>query len=497
MRRFDLHILCLFLALVSCSSHPEIPEVSSSVDALPSIFPDYTDVTVPSNIAPLNFMLADSAYSGIVAVFESAKGTRHVYGKEEKVMIPQDEWQQLRDESIGGSIKVSVFCQQRSNLQWVGFGQFAINIACDPIDDYVSYRLIEPSYVIYNRMSIAQRQLSSFGESEIFNNMVTGNNRNGQCINCHSYQNYGTDNMMFHVRVLNGGTVIVVDGKPRKVNLKRQNTISAGVYPSWHPTRRLIAFSTNQTHQYFHTADKNKVEVFDTESDLVLYDIDRDSVLVIANDSDRLEVFPTWTPDGKGLYYCSAPAQEANSDDYRSDFKELRYNLYYRPFDPSTLSFGEEETVYVADSLGRSVSLPRVSPDGQFLAFAEGGYGCFNIWHHDADIRVMRLAQDSIVCSQPMFINASGLNSQHYAESYPSWSSNGRWLMCASRRDDGNYSRIYISYFDGEKIHKAFELPQEDPQQNIVRLKSYNRPEFMKESVKVSLREFARTVGER
>ena len=189
MRRFDLHILCLFLALASCSSHPEIPEVSSSVDALPSIFPDYTDVTVPSNIAPLNFMLADSAYSGIVAVFESAKGTRQVYGKEEKVMIPQDEWQQLRDESIGGSIKVSVFCQQRSNMQWVGFGQFAINIACDPIDDYVSYRLIEPSYVIYNRMSIAQRQLSSFGESEIFNNMVTGNNRNGQCINCHSYQN--------------------------------------------------------------------------------------------------------------------------------------------------------------------------------------------------------------------------------------------------------------------------------------------------------------------
>lgn len=69
--------------------------------------------------------------------------------------------------------------------------------------------------------------------------------------------------------------------------------------------------------------------------------------------------------------------------------------------------------------------------------------------------------------------------------------------MCASRRDDGNYSRIYISYFDGEKIHKAFELPQEDPQQNIMRLKSYNRPEFMKEPVKVSLMEFARTVEER
>ena len=497
MRRFDLHILCLFLALASCSSHPEMPEVSSTVDALPSIFPDYTDVTVPSNIAPLNFMLADSAYFEMVAVFESARGTKRVYGKEGKVMVPEDEWRQLRDESIGTNIKVEVFCQRKTNLQWVGFRQFAINIADEPIDDYVSYRLIEPSYAIYNRMLIAQRQMSSFDESEIFNNMVTGNNRNGQCINCHSYQNYDTDNMMFHVRVLNGGTVIVVDGKPRKVNLKRKNTISAGVYPSWHPTQRLIAFSTNQTHQYFHTFDKNKVEVFDTESDLILYDIERDSVIIVANDPDRLEVFPTWSPDGKGLYYCAAPVQVVNSEDYRSDYEKLRYNLYYLAFDPSTLNFGKEDTVYVADTSCRSVSLPRVSPDGHFIAFAEGGYGCFNIWHHDADIKVMSLDACSASGSQPRFVDAAGLNSKHYAESYPSWSSNGHWIMCASRRDDGNYSRIYISYFDGEKIHKAFELPQEDPQQNIMRLKSYNRPEFMKEPVKVSLMEFARTVEER
>ena len=66
--------------------------------------------------------------------------------------------------------------------------------------------------------------------------------------------------------------------------------------------------------------------------------------------------------------------------------------------------------------------------------------------------------------------------------------------MCASRRDDGNYSRVYISYFDGERIHKAFELPQEDPEHNTMRLKSYNRPEFMKEPVKLSIGDFATVV---
>jgi hypothetical protein len=64
--------------------------------------------------------------------------------------------------------------------------------------------------------------------------------------------------------------------------------------------------------------------------------------------------------------------------------------------------------------------------------------------------------------------------------------------MCASRRDDGNFSRVYISYFKDGKVSKAFLLPQEDPEQNTYRLKSYNRPEFMVEPVKISVNEFSK-----
>ncbi len=85
-------------------------------------------------------------------------------------------------------------------------------------------------------------------------------------------------------------------------------------------------------------------------------------------------------------------------------------------------------------------------------------------------------------------------NSENYAESYPTWSSNGKWLMCASRRDDGNFSRVYIAYFDGKSIHKPFLLPQQDPEHNTLRLQSYNRPEFMMEPVKITPKEFARVV---
>ena len=57
---------------------------------------------------------------------------------------------------------------------------------------------------------------------------------------------------------------------------------------------------------------------------------------------------------------------------------------------------------------------------------------------------------------------------------------------------DDNYSRVFFSYFKDGKVEKAFLLPQEDPELHISLLKSYNRPEFMVEPVKISVDEFSK-----
>lgn len=78
------------------------------------------------------------------------------------------------------------------------------------------------------------------------------------------------------------------------------------------------------------------------------------------------------------------------------------------------------------------------------------------------------------------------------SESYHSWSSNGRWIVVGSRRDDGNYTRPYIAYFDKQgKVHKPFILPQEDPDFYRYFMRSFNIPEFMKEPVAISPQGFA------
>lgn len=483
-----LLMMVIGVILQGCTSHPSVPQAFTPCDTLPAIYPDYTEVTVPSNIAPLNFMLSDTLFDACVATITTPDGEERTYGEGTKVIIPEDEWNQILTASVGKSMQVVVYAGQDG--QWKRYNPFQIHVAKDAVDPYISYRLIQPAYGLYDKMNISQRKLTSFDESVIFNNQVACDQKQGQCINCHSYQNYTTSNMLFHVRVTNGGTVIVSDGQPRKVDLKREGLISAGVYPAWHPTLPLIAFSTDKTHQWFHTSDVNKIEVFDDASDLILYDVKNDKVTTICADTTRLEVFPTWSPDGSCLYYCSCTRWEpdsTNSGDYRLDYKSLRYNLYRRTFDSKTLKFGPEEIVYQADSLGRSVSLPRISPDGCFITFAEGDYGYFNIWHKESDVRVLHLPTGTFVDTQEM-------NTPLYAESYPSFSSNGHWIMCASRRDDGNYSRVYLSYFDGKKAHKAFLLPQADPEHNIIRLLSYNRPEFMTEPVQCTLEDFANAV---
>lgn len=473
----------VMMVLASCNSHPTLPERYSDTKDMPAIYPDYTNVTIPCNIAPLNFMVKDA--EECVAQLKWGDNTQ-TYGKGKNVQIPQKEWEEMLQATKGGSIGVEVYT--RNGNEWKRHKSFAINVAKEEIDPYISYRVICPSYIAYEMLSINQRCLSNFEEHVIYNNMMVSNEEVGQCINCHSYQNYGTDNMQFHMRQGFGGTMIVSDGTPRKVDLKTAETISAGVYPSWHPTLKLIAYSTNLTGQSFHTKLANKIEVFDSRSDLILYDVERNQVSTISAEENEMEVFPWWAPDGRTLYYASAHFVHndsvAEDADIVTRYDEIKYNIYRRTFHVEDYTFSEPELVYDASAMGKSATLPRISPCGRYLLFTQGTYGCFHIWHPEADLYLMDLTTGN---TRPL----RRANSTK-AESYHSWSSNGRWILFSSRRHDSNYTRLYIAYIDEQgKDHKAFAVPQEDPMFYQHYMRSYNVPEFMVEPVKITPQEFA------
>ena len=82
------------LLLASCVSHPDVPSTSKDAQNLPAIFPDYCDVTVPCNIAPLNFMLADESAEACIAEVSYPDG-KLTYGEGCKVLFDENEWREM------------------------------------------------------------------------------------------------------------------------------------------------------------------------------------------------------------------------------------------------------------------------------------------------------------------------------------------------------------------------------------------------------------------
>ena len=476
-------ILLLLLLVTSCSKHPSLPTSFTEVNETPHIFPDYVDVMVPPNIAPLNFLVDD--VEDVVAEFQVQNSKLNFGGSDNKVQIDEKEWHELLAEAKGKSLSVRVY--MKKDGKWLAYKPFSIDVAEEDIDPYVSYRVLPPTFVGYDELSIRQRNLTSFEETTIYNNRQISHGLEGQCINCHSYQNYGTSNMMLHTRMQNPGTMIVSDGELIFVNLKTDGMISAAAYNSWHPHLPIIAFSTDHTMQSFHTRDITKVEVMESASDLVIYDVKKNRVQVVLNDSTEWELFPSWSPDGKYLYYCSAHYEYhqgyEDTDELLKNYKQLQYNLYRLSFDADSMAFGEPELIYDARSKNRSAVQPRVSQDGRYVLFAEGPNGLFHIWHTSAEIEILDLQTGELLDTKAM--NSS------LPESYPSFSSNDRWIMFESRRDDGNYTRTYFAYFDKQgKVHKPFMMPAEDPEYFRLLLRSWSRPELMKEPVRITPRQF-------
>jgi len=472
---FYLFTFLLFACGVS------VPEEFTEAQSLPKIYPDVIDVTVPVNIAPLTFQLDEEA-DGMIARYR--KGDVEVVCAD-KMQPSMSDWRELTAQ--GGDISVDVFVKHGE--QWTHHKPFAIHVSTDSIDSYLSYRLIPASFVSYESLTINQRCLENYDESVIYDNVLCSFEVEGQCINCHHYQKYNPKRMQFHARQNCGGTIIAYDGDIKKVNMKNDSILSAGVYPAWHPWLNLIVYSTDKTMQSFHTTDPNKIEVYDLASDIIAYDVERNEVTNLENDTTEFEVFPAWAPDGKTLYYCSAHYERkdwsrSSTSELVSRCQELKYNLYKKSFDPETMQFGPRELIFAADSLDKSAVLPRISPDGRWLVFTMAQFGYFHIWHHDADLWMMDLQTGE---AKPI----TAVNSPD-TESYHTWSSNGRWLVVGSRRDDGTFTRPFFAHVDKDgHWSKPFELPQQDPDYHRQLLRSYNIPEFMYGPVEIAPQTFA------
>ena len=473
-----LYTLLSLLMLVACDENVKDAKQET---AQPDIYPDYIGVTIPVNIAPLNFCMTDETASCIDAVITDRHGnTLHSQG-EESLDFDIDDWQTLLGQNRGDSVSVTVSAKYDDG--WHTYRPFSIYVSPDSIDYGICYRLIEPGYEVWSKMGIYERDLSSFDERALIENTQFEG-----CVNCHSFNRGNPADMSLHIRGPHGATLLRQKNGPLTAyNTKTDKTLGLCVYPYWHPSGRYIAYSTNTTRQLFHSAHPNRIEVFDEASDLQVYDVEKNELLLspLLKQDSIFETYPVFSADGRSLYFCAARSPLSFGEGKEVGLLDsIRYNLCRIDFDPETGTFGDSiETIIDAAHAslssgegtreGLSISFPRPSYDGRFLCYTLSDYGQFSIWHHEADLYLLDLSTGE---SRPM----TEANSED-TESFHNWSTNSRWIVFSSRRDDGLFTRPYFCHVDAKgNVTKAFMLPQRNPRRFYRdRFLSFNVPDFI------------------
>jgi len=466
MKRYFLYSLILAVVITSCSDRVKSPEL---IGSLPKIYPDYTGVTIPVSIAPLNFDFVGGQCDRIdVTITGSRKGILHINAS--KVLLPEEEWSRLLTENKDGNLTFVVCVKQQG--KWKKYRPFPVYVNSYPIDRYLVYRKIAPGYEVYSKMGIYQRDLHSFKEKALLENTLVP----GMCVNCHSFNKTNPDYLSLHIRGSHGATLMKTDKHMEFLNTKTDSTLSACVYPYWHPTGKYIAYSVNNTRQAFHVVRNERIEVLDLASDVIVYHPQTHEILrsPLLQRKDAYETFPVFSSDGRKLYFCSSPAK-----DLPHDYKQVKYSLCSIDFDPVNGTFGERvDTIVNAMKTGKSISFPRPSYDGRYIMFTLSDYGNFSIWHKEADLWLLDLKNGNVIRS------LSEVNSDN-TESFHNWSSESHWFVFSSRRDDGLYTRLYLACIDNKgKISKPFMLPQETPEEYYTNsVYSYNTPDFASKPV--------------
>ena len=477
MKKIYVYMMAAMM-LASCT---EKPENVTKVDKLPAIFPDYSGVTIPDGIAPMNFNVTGDDYDCVDVTVKGSKGGE-VHSNGDYAKFDLDDWHSLTRQNKGGTLTFTV-CVEKDG-KWTQYKDFTMTVSPYAIGDWgLTYRRIAPGYEVYGHMGIYQRDLSTFDETPIFDNLAAP----GACVNCHTPNRTNPDQYTFHVRGEHGATVVHRDGKEELLKAKNDSIHGSMVYPYWHPSGKYCAYSTNNTHQSFHSVRSERIEVFDQSSDVFVYEPSTHQLILdsLLMTKDHYETYPAFSPDGRTLYFCSSTAEPIPSG-----YKDIKYNICKIAFNPDNGTFGTRvDTIFNARKMGKSATHPRPSYDGHYLMFTMSDYGCFPIWHKEADNWLLDLRTGK---AQPM----TAANSDN-TDSWHNWSANSHWFVFTSRRGDGLYTRLYLASVDDKgNVSKPFLLPQENPLEYYDDLLySYNTPDFTTKPVKLDEREMGRQIG--
>jgi hypothetical protein len=448
----------------------ELLEAARPESRPPRIHPDYCDLVIPPNIAPLNFRIEEPGDLFFVRVGTPQGTPVEILSRSGTVEIPLPAWRRLLTENRGQALSIDVYARTGDG-SWSRYQTLTDAIAAEEIDSHIAYRLLKPDAIQYRSMGIHQRCLETYETSVVLH----GRWFEGGCVHCHAFLNRDPNHLSLHFRGVYGdGTLFAQED--------RVHTLATRLgHAAWHPSGKLVVFSHFDIQLFYHAARSPTRDAMDSDSLLGYYQFDSRTLKTAPSLADKaqLETQPSWSPDGRYLYFASAPKPWTDRRRFTvQDYARVRYDLKRVSYDVVTDQWGSVETVLSAERTGKSNVNPRISPDGRLLLFCMCNHGDFALYQPESDLYLLNLESGEyrrLECSS------------EFAESWHAWSSNGRWIIFCSKRSTGIFTRLYLCHVD-ESGHasKPFILPQRDPGYYDDFLSLYSLPEFMTGPVRTS-----------
>ncbi len=124
------------------------------------------------------------------------------------------------------------------------------------------------------------------------------------------------------------------------------------------------------------------VGMLDGRSDIYTYDLDTKQLTNLTDDVFS-DADPSWSPDGKSIYFASDRSSYTDPSIVPADFKMQKYN--FRQLDIFTIDIATKKITRLTDFPNSDETSPVAAPDGKHLLFISDMNGINNIYVDDLD----------------------------------------------------------------------------------------------------------------
>ncbi|MEW6359104.1 MAG: hypothetical protein AB1696_22410 [Planctomycetota bacterium] len=423
----------------------------------------------------------NNAWQVIVQIKGTGKEWSQVT-EEKQWWFPADIWRQALADGVEHDVRIEVrgirFNEETGRRE----GEIQVStpvtvrVSRDPADRYIVYRLVSPPFSTFKTPDMFVRDITSF-DTRLFLSA-----RRSYCFNCHTFSSTsgasGKLSIQSRYMVPRGeelfrtyfGVFDIDKQEGRKFKLPFQ--IQMTTFMAWSPDATKLAISANQQVTAFEPIVYETQSAGEPTSDIAVFDPAQDTVALLpgASDPDNLEIYPRWTLDGKAIVFCWSPAG------YHPEL--TKYDLHVVAFNDG--KGGTAVPIKGASQNGRSNYYARFSPDGKWMSFCQSDGG--SLIKSSSDIYLMK----SDFTGEPRRLES---NIEYGADSWHSWSSNGKWIVFASKRDTV-MARLYMTHIDEEgRASPAIRLPLEHAP-----MESFNIPEFLHDYPRVREKDLYNTI---